>query len=105
MVGATGGGDVIFLHGFEERRLRLGRRAVDLVGKNNLGEDRPLHESQPPRALFFVEDFGAGDIRRHQVGRELDPLVIQIEDVGERLDQQRLRQTRYAGDQTVAGGE
>mgnify|MGYP003693796461 CR=1 FL=1 len=56
-------------------------------------------------ALFFVEDLGAGDVRRHQVGRELDPLEIEIEDVGERLDQQRLGQAGHAGDQAVAAGE
>ena len=65
----------------------------------------PLHEPQPARALLLVEDLGAGDVRRHQVGRELDPLEIEIEDVGERLDQQRLGQARHAGDQAVAAGE
>ena len=38
-------------------------------------------------------------------GRELDPLEVEVEDVGERLDQQRLRQAGHAGDQTVAAGE
>jgi hypothetical protein len=32
------------LHGFEQRRLRLGRRAVDFVRQQNVAEDRPLDE-------------------------------------------------------------
>ena len=65
----------------------------------------PLHEPQPAAALLLVEDLGAGDVRRHQVGRELDALEVEVEDVGERLDQQRLRQAGHAGDQAVAAGE
>ena len=96
---------MILLHRLEQRRLRLRRRAVDLVGQDDLREDRPLHEAQPADALLLVEDLGAGDVRRHQVGRELDALEVEIEDVGERLDQQRLRQAGHAGDQAVAAGE
>jgi hypothetical protein len=31
----------VLLHRLEQRRLRLGRRAVDLVGQDDVGEDRP----------------------------------------------------------------
>ena len=34
--------DLPLLHGFEQRRLHLGGRAVDLVGKHEIGEDRAL---------------------------------------------------------------
>ena len=33
-------GDLAFLHGFEQRGLGLGRRAVDFVGQHDVGEDR-----------------------------------------------------------------
>ena len=56
-------------------------------------------------AVLLVEDLGAGDVGRHQVGRELDPLEGEVEDLGERLDEQRLGETRHAGDQAVAAGE
>jgi hypothetical protein len=39
-------GDGALLHGFEQRRLRLGRGAVDLVGQHQVGEDRALLEAQ-----------------------------------------------------------
>ena len=40
------GGHLVLLHRFEQRGLRLGRRAVDLVGEDHVGEDRPAHEPQ-----------------------------------------------------------
>ena len=35
-------GDLVLLHRLQQRRLRLGRRAVDLVGQDHVGEDRAL---------------------------------------------------------------
>ena len=37
-------GDLVFLHRFEHRRLGLGRGPVDLVGQDDVGEHRPVHE-------------------------------------------------------------
>ena len=65
----------------------------------------PFTKRSRRRALLLVEDLGAGDVGRHQIGRELDALEVEIEDLGERLDQQRLGQPRHAGDQAVAAGE
>ena len=56
-------------------------------------------------AAVLVEDLGAGDVGRHQVGRELDALEAQVEDLRQRLDQQRLGQPGHAGEQAVAAGE
>ena len=55
--------------------------------------------------MIFVEDLGAGDVGGHQVGRELDALEAQIEDLRQRLDQQRLGQPGHAGDQAMAAAE
>ncbi len=41
----------------------------------------------------------------HQVGRELDALEAEVEDLGQRADEQRLGQARHAGEQAVAAGE
>ena len=81
LIGPARGGDVILLHRLEQRGLRLRRRAVDLVGEDDLREDRPLHEPQRARAVILVEDLGAGDVGRHQVGRELDALEAQVENL------------------------
>ena len=68
------GGHAVLLHRLQQRRLRLGRRAVDLVGEHDVGEDRPVDEAEraPAGRVVLLEDVGAGDVRRHQVGRELD---------------------------------
>ncbi len=105
LVGPAGGGDVVLLHRLEQRRLRLRRRAVDLVGEDDLREDRPVREPQRARAVLLLENLGAGDVGRHQVGRELDPLEAQVEDLGNRLDEQRLGQAGHAGDEAVPAGE
>ena len=55
-----------------------------------------------PVVGVFLNDVGAGDVGRHQVGRELDARELQLEHLGQRLDQQRLRQAGDADDQTVA---
>ena len=41
-VGVVADGDLVLLHGLEQGRLHLGRRAVDLVGQEQVGEDRAL---------------------------------------------------------------
>src|SRR6185369_9284087 len=42
----------------------------------------------------------AGDVGRHQVGRELNTREFELEHARHRVDQQRLRQTRRADDKT-----
>src|SRR5947209_12659344 len=39
-VGSAAGGYPSFLHGFEQRRLSLGRSAIDLVGQHQVGKER-----------------------------------------------------------------
>ena len=55
-----------FLHGFEQRRLRLGRRTVDFVRKNDVRENRALDEDAlalAGRPVFF-DDFRSRDVGR-----------------------------------------
>ncbi len=46
-----------------------------------------------------------GDVGRHQVRRELDPVELEIEHLRQRADEQRLREAGHADDQTVAADE
>ena len=64
---------------------------------------RTKRSARMPSVL--VEDLGAGDVGRHQVGRELDALEAQVEDLGQRAHQQRLGETGHAGQQAVPAGE
>ena len=61
-------------------------------------------KSRRPR-LALLQHVRAGDVRRHQVGRELDPLELDVEDAGQGADHQRLGQARHAHQQAVAAGK
>ena len=99
--------DLPLLHRFEQRRLRLGRRAVDFVGQDDVREQRAFEK--PPlaraRAAVLFDNLGAGDVRRHQVGRELDPAERQVQRPSQRADHQRLGQPRHAFQQAVPAAE
>ena len=100
-VRAAARGDVVLLHRLEQGRLRLGRRAVDLVGQDDLREDRSADERELAVPARLLDDLGAGDVGRHQVRRELDPLEREVQHLGQGAHEQGLRQTRNARDQAV----
>ena len=65
-------------------------------------------KSGPGRKLNVpgvVEQAHAGDVRRHQVGRELDAAELEAERQAEGPDQQRLRGAGHAFEQHVPAGE
>ena len=68
-----------------------------------LAKMRPANELQRAvtRGAILFDDLGAGDVRRHQVRRELNALEREIEHAGDGAHQQRLGQTRHAGDDRV----
>ena len=98
---------LLLLHRFEHGRLGLGRGAVDLVGQHDVGEHRARGRTgtRAGRPAPFLQDVGAGDVHRHQVGRELDAAELQRHRLGQLADQQRLGQPRHAHQQRVAAGE
>ena len=100
-------GDRVLLHRFEQRRLRLGRRAVDLVGQDQVGEDRPGLELKGASrsVLRLQQDVGAQDVSWHQVGRELDAAVLQLQRSRNGAHEQCLAQPRQPFQQHVAAGQ
>ena len=88
------------LHHLEQRRLHLRGRAVDLVGEQEVAEDRP--ELGVEHAFAGPVDACPDEVRRHEVRRELDAGEGASKDAGGRLDRQRLGQARHALDQQVA---
>src|SRR4029453_16625358 len=96
-------GDLRLLHRLEQRALGLGRGPVDLIGEEEMGEDRPLPELEAPLAL--VEEKGARDIAGQEVRRELYALEAQIERLREEARDERLGQPRIVLDQYVPIGE
>ena len=63
-------GDLALAHRLEQRRLGAGRRAIHLVGEDDVGEDRSGDELEGQ--VLLVEDARARDIGGQQVGRALD---------------------------------
>ena len=92
-----------FLHGLEQRRLGLRRSAVDLVGEQEVREDRAGPELEVRLAL--VPDRGARDVRRKQVGRELDAGEVEAGGPGEGSCRHGLGEPWDVLQQDVAVGE
>jgi hypothetical protein len=88
------------LHHLQQRALHLGRRAVDLVGQQQVGEHRAQRGAEV--AGLLVVDARAHQVGRHQVGRELDALEAALHHIGQCLDRERLGQPGHALDQQVA---
>ena len=81
----------------------LGGRAIDLVGENQVGDQRAfleLHLVAP--ALGFDQDRRALDIRRHHVGSELDPREADVDRFTQGADENRLAESGYAFEQYVS---
>ena len=93
--------DLALLHGLEECGLRPRRRAVDLVGEQDVGEGDAREED----VLAHLGRVDARDRVRGRVRRELDALELRAEHVGHRAAEQRLRASRRALDQDVTLGE
>ena len=97
---------VIFLHRLKQRRLGARRGAVDLVGHQQLGEDRALDEPEGAFAVLgLFEHFGAENIRRHQVRRKLDTASRDTENGAERVDQLGLGESGNADEKRMAAGQ
>ena len=103
-VGGAADGDLVLLHRLEQRGLHLGRRAVDLVGEDDLGEERPLLDVEVLGLL--VEDHGPD-----QVGRAAGPGVNWMRENEAWMISARVRTASvlarpgHALEQDVAAGE
>jgi hypothetical protein len=91
------------LHGLQQGGLGLGGGAVDLVAEDDVGEDRPRLELEVTPLL--VVDADAGDVRRQQVGGELDAADRAVDRPGQRLCQHGLADAGNVLDQQVPLGQ
>ena len=98
-------GDLALLHRLEQRGLRLGRRPVDLVGEEQVGEHGPLPEPEPLQPLGRIEDDWPITSDGIRSGVNCTRLKSSVERRGERLDQQRLGHARHPFEQHVAPHE
>ena len=101
--GAPADGHLLLLHRFQQRALHLRGRAIDLVGEQEVGEDRPLLHRELAGPL--VVDHRADEIGGQQVRGELDPMEPRGDGRGEGSDRERLGETGDALQKHVAVGE
>jgi hypothetical protein len=94
---------VAFLHDLQQGRLHLRRRAVDLVGEQEVDHHRA--EFGVELLLALPVDAGTDDVGRHQVGRELYARERPANHPRERLHGQRLGDARNALEQDVPLGQ
>src|ERR1041385_5140604 len=92
------GGDMMFLHRFKERSLRLRGSSVDFVGKKNIGKYRAFNKFKgfrPGRTVVF-NNFRAGNVARHQVRCKLNAAELQVKNLRKRFDEEGLCEARHA---------
>src|SRR3984957_18049888 len=96
-----------FLHGFEQRRLCLGRSAVNLVGQDYVTKNGALHEGPlaMPGSDIFFDDVGPRYVGRHQIGGELDAPETEAECLRDGPHHECFGRTGQPGNQAVATDE
>ncbi len=99
-IGLAVNGDLPLFHDLEQCRLRLCRRAVDLVDQNDIAENGSLLELET--AFPRIENGSPDHIAGHQIRRELDTRKADRNDFAEQFGRKRLGHSRYAFDQDMA---
>jgi hypothetical protein len=88
-------------HRFEQRRLRLRHRTVDLVDQHNVREDRARAKLE--RSRLLIVDREPRHIGRLQIGRALDPGDGRALDrLSDRTRKDRLRRARNVFEENVS---
>ncbi|MNP50140.1 hypothetical protein D3C76_1443850 [compost metagenome] len=100
-----GHGDLPFFHGFQQCGLDFGWGAVDFVGEDDVAEQRARLETNAVAFGRLLQDLAAGDVRRQQVGGELDAPHLRLQVRGQGFYRARLGQAREAFEQQMAVGE
>lgn len=95
--------DVCVGHGLEQCRLGSGRRAVELVGQDQLVKERA--RTEPELAGGRGEDLHPGDVGRHEVRGELDARQPQSAHPRQSLGEGGLSHARRILEQQVAAGD
>ena len=106
-VGDAVDADLRLLHGLEEGGLGLGRRAVDLVGQQHVGEDGPGPEGQVLAAAAVAEPqrHRPRQVRREHVGGELHPAEVEPEGRRPRPGEEGLGHARHALQEDVTADD
>src|SRR5262249_12198319 len=102
-VALAGDCDLSFLHHLEQRALHLRRSPVNLIGKEEIGEDGTQRRGKV--TVFLVIDARSHQVRRHEVRRELNSPERSANSSGERLNGEGLGEPRDAFDEQMTLGQ
>jgi hypothetical protein len=98
-VGDAVHGHAPLLHGLEQRCLRLGGSAIDLVPQDEVAEDGARAKRE---GSLGGEQIHSGDVGGHQIGGELNPTELEAQRETEGPDQEGLGSPRNPFEQDVA---
>ena len=90
------GRDLSLRHRFKQRGLRFGRRTINLIAQQQVGEDRSRLKLKAARCI--AQHGNTRQVAGHEVGRELHARKPHSECAGERAHQQCLGRAGYALD-------
>ena len=93
-------GNLGFAHGFQQAALSFWRGAVDLIGQDDVGEERARHELK--RLFLAIEHGNSNDIGRQQVTGELNAFEGAVEGAREAMSQRGFADAGYVFDQKVS---
>ena len=91
------------LHALQQRSLGSWRHAIDFIDQQQLGEYGTLMKLE--RAGTHIENVGADDVGRHEIGSTLHALKFQAQKMRERFDGERLGDSRHAFEQRVSAAQ
>ncbi len=97
--------DSSFLHGLKQSGLGLGGCAVDLVGQNDIGKERSGLEDELSLAVLFLQYWVPRDVTGKQVGCELNPASLHLQDAGKPLYELGLAEPGETLQKNMATGE
>ena len=93
----------MFLHGFEQSALHLGRSTVNLVGKHEVGKHGTFLHIE---AFVLLRVYHRADnVGGQQVGSELYAAVLRVDELRKGLDGQGLGQSGHTLEQDMAVAE
>jgi len=101
-MGQVGDGDALFLHGFEKGGLGFRGGSVDFVGEQHVAENWALLENEFSAAFAIHQDLGSDDIAGEEIRGELDALEIDVDGLGDGVDEGGFAEAGNAFEKDVA---
>ncbi len=92
-IGRVADRHLALLHRLQKCTLDLGRGAVDLIGEDEVGKDRPLLGNEDP--LLLVVDEGSQKVRGQEIGGELDTVEFGADGVRQAANRKGLGEPRH----------